>query len=66
MQRINKCVKEKLLDLCDILDIPISNKSTTKKVSLTKNTYFGKWFFEGDFNVKFVCREILQQKYWSF
>lgn len=31
-ERIDKCVKEKLMDFCDVLNIPI-NRSMTKKVS---------------------------------
>lgn len=30
-EKIDKCVKEKLLDFCDLLDIPVS-KATIKKV----------------------------------
>ena len=37
-ERIDKCVKNKLLELCDILDIPISNKSSTRKACLNKNS----------------------------
>lgn len=32
-ERIDKCVKEKLVDFCDVLNIPI-NKSGVKKVSI--------------------------------
>lgn len=31
-EKIDKCVKDKLIDFCDVLDIPI-NKSNVKKVS---------------------------------
>lgn len=30
-EKIDKCVKEKLLEFCDLLDLPIT-KATTKKV----------------------------------
>ncbi|KAK9120152.1 hypothetical protein Scep_018245 [Stephania cephalantha] len=33
-EKIDKCVKEKLLDFCDLLDIPVS-KATTKKEELS-------------------------------
>nr|XP_017217641.1 PREDICTED: uncharacterized protein LOC108195199 isoform X1 [Daucus carota subsp. sativus] len=40
-ERIDKCVKNKLLELCDILDIPISNKSSTRKGDISaKILYF--------------------------
>jgi len=31
-EKLDKCIKEKLIDFCDVLDIPV-NKSTVKKVS---------------------------------
>lgn len=31
-EKLEKCIKEKLIDFCDVLDIPI-NKSNVKKVS---------------------------------
>lgn len=38
-EKLDKCVKEKLVDFCDVLNIQI-NKAGTKKVSSQRNTYF--------------------------
>jgi len=37
-EKLDKCVKEKLLDFCDVLNIPI-NKAVIKKVSGTKQCF---------------------------
>lgn len=33
-EKLDKCVKDKLLDFCDILDVPVS-RATMKKVVLS-------------------------------
>lgn len=34
-EKLDKCVKEKLVDFCDVLNIPI-NKTVVRKVILTR------------------------------
>ena len=36
-EKIDKCVKEKLMDFCDLLNIPV--KGTTKKVNIGRNVF---------------------------
>ena len=38
-EKFDKCVKEKLLEFCDVLDIPIT-KATTKKVCHVMAKFF--------------------------
>ena len=37
-EKIDKCVKEKLMDFCDLLNIPV--KGTTKKVNIARNVLY--------------------------
>jgi len=43
-EKLDKCVKEKLMDFCDVLNIPI-NRSVVKKVGITYfRSYVFMWF----------------------